>query len=217
MKLLRFVVLCALSTLAVSLAAPVEAQLSSGDTRIWMDADVFAVGVVREKPEGGTRNNTTVVSLGPNQLGNSRVVMPTPPVGVGMAYVLKPKWMLGARAGLGFDRVAFDHSADEKRFAFSLMPELTFVPFGEDAKMFLKFSPIAQYNHVKQGDAKSHIFMGCFSVGGGVMWFQRRGSSIDLGAYFEGRFGNFKTDASDAKTDVDDLRGVLRLSFSIWT
>jgi hypothetical protein len=199
-----------------SLASHAEAQLSEGDLRIWMDADVLAVGVVREKPEGGTRNNTTVVSVGPNQLGNSRVLLATPAVGVGVAYVLKPKWMLGARTGLGFDRVAFDHQADEKRVAFSLMPELTFVPFGDDAKMFLKFSPIAQYNRIKRGSDKAHIFMGCFSVGGGMMWFRGRGTSIDLGAYFEGRFGTLK-DPSDAKTDVDDLRGLLRLSFSLWT
>jgi hypothetical protein len=58
--------------------------------------------------------------------------------------------------------------------------------------------------------------MGCFSVGGGLMWFTGTRRSSDLGAYFVGRFGDVKNEPSSGKTDVDDLRGVLRLALSLW-
>jgi hypothetical protein len=185
---------------------------------LWLDADVFSAGVVREKPDGGSRANTTVVSVGPNAIGNSRLVIAMPTVGFGFGYVLKPKWMLGLRTGVGFDHVAYDGSPNENVLLLSFMPELTFVPTGSEyTKLFVKFSPVAQYTRDKQGSAQSHIFMGCFSVGGGLMWFTSKRSSIDLGAYFEGRFGDVKDEPSGGKTDVDDLRGLLRLALSLWT
>lgn len=198
-------------------AVPVEAQLEPHAIRVSIDADVFSAGVVKQEPIGpATQTKTTVISIGPNQLGNSQAVIPTPSIGMGAAYVLKPMWMLGLRYGLGFDHVSLDGSPDAKVFAISFMPELTFVPTGQTVKPFLRFSPIAQYNHSKQGGTKEHIFMGCFSAGLGAMWFSSKASSIDVGAYFEGRFGNLKQEPSGDEVDVDDLRGVIRMGLSLW-
>jgi len=193
-----------------------HAQLREGSWRGFLDVDVFSAGTVRGDPKGPARTEKfTVVSFGPNQLGSSRVVIGMPPLGFGFGYVLKPRWMLGLRSGLGFDRVSSERLPDQKVFTLSLMPEVTFVPLGAKAKLFAKLSPIAQYTQNKVGDARTHIFMGCFSIGMGTMVFVTGSSSVDVGAYFEGRFGRLKSSGS-SDTDVDDLRGVIRVGLSFW-
>ena len=204
-------------TLLALAAAPAHAQLRQGSYRLWLDADIFSVGSVRQNPRGPAPPTTdTVVALGPNQLGNSRQVLAMPSLGVGFSWVLRPKWMLGLRTGFGYDSVAVDGGVDQKALAFSFMPDLRFVPFGDKAKVFFKFSPIAQFNQLKQGSTRRHIFMGCFSVGVGTFLFASASSSIDLGAYFEGRFGKLKPYGNGSYIDVDDLRGVIRVAISLW-
>ena len=196
-----------------------NAQLRSGTWRGFLDVDVFNAGLVQENPKGSTpKENFTVVGFGPNQLGSSRAVIGTPPIGLGFGYVLKPRWMLGLRSGLGYDRVSNPDVANVKVFALSLMPEVTFIPLGAKAKLFAKFSPILQYDQIKVGDSRTHIFMGCFSIGMGTMIFVTESSSVDIGAYFEGRFGKLKPSpvTGSSYTDVNDFRGVLRLGLSFW-
>jgi hypothetical protein len=96
------------------------------------------------------------------------------------------------------------------------MPELTFVPVGHDAKLFVKFSPVMQYSLEKRGANKSNIFMGCFSLGVGTFVFTGHTSSVDIGAYFEGRFGDLKREPGGESIDVDDYRGVIRAGVSLW-
>jgi|GEM_PF-6101161 len=199
--------------------ASAHAQLRPATWRGFLDVDVFNAGVVQEDPRGPAKNEKfTLVGFGPNQLGNSRAVIATPPVGLGFGYVLKPRWMLGLRAGLGYDRVSAHDSADLKIFGMSFMPEVSFVPLGATAKLFIKFSPIAQYDQVKLGGSRTHIFMGCFSLGAGTMIFLSDTSSIDIGAYFEGRFGKLKPSpvSGGSYVDVDDLRAVIRVGLSFW-
>jgi hypothetical protein len=193
------------------------AHVNEGGYRLWIDADLFSVGGVRTDPGGGAPiGKTTVIGVGPNQLGNSRPVIPLTPLGVGFAYVLRPKWLLGARAGFGYDRVEPKGGDDAHYVSFSLMPELTFVPVGHDAKLFVKFSPVMQYSLEKSGPNKSNIFMGCFSLGVGTFVFTSHTSSVDIGAYFEGRFGNLKREPGGQNIDVDDYRGVIRAGVSLW-
>jgi hypothetical protein len=204
----------AVTVLVTSSAA---AHVNEGGYRLWIDADLFSVGGVRMDPGGNQPiAKTTVIGLGPNQLGSSRVVMPLTPVGVGFAYVLRPKWLLGTRTGFGYDRVAPQGGNDVHYVSFSLMPELTFVPVGRETKLFVKFSPVLQYSLEKSGPSKSNIFMGCFSVGAGTFLFTSHTSSVDLGAYFEGRFGDLKDEPGGDSVDVNDLRGVLRAGVSLW-
>lgn len=206
---------CALISFA---AAPAAAQLRQGSVRLWLDADILSVGTVRLNPRGPMPPRTdTVVGIGPNQLGSSRQVLPMPSVGVGVAWVLRPQWMLGVRTGFGYDSVAVDGAPDQKALALSFMPDLRFVPFGDNSKLFFKFSPIAQFNQIKQGSSRRHIFMGCFSVGLGTFLFASPSSSVDLGAYFEGRFGKLKPGpGSSSYVDMNDMRGVIRLAVSLW-
>lgn len=199
-------------------APPALAQVQEHALRIGIDADVFSAGVVRENPRGpAPPRETTVIGVGPNLMGSSRAVIATPTVGIGVAYALAPKWMLGARTGFGFDKVSPERASDQKVLAISFMPELTFVPIGKSAPLFLRFSPVAQFNQVKQGSVRRHIFMGCFSFGAGTFLFTSRWSSVDLGAYFEGRFGKLKPQLTGGSyVDVNDLRGVARLGISLW-
>jgi hypothetical protein len=193
------------------------AQVNQGGYRLWIDADLFSVGGVRMDPGGPAPiSKTTVIGVGPNQVGNSRVYIPMTPLGVGFAYVVRPKWLLGARAGFGYDRVAPKGGDDTHYVSFSLMPELTFVPVGRDAKLFVKFSPIMQYSLEKRAPVKNSIFMGCFSLGVGAFLFTSRTSSVDLGAYFEGRFGNLKREPGGQSIDVNDYRGLIRAGVSLW-
>lgn len=193
------------------------AHVNPGGYRLWIDADLFSAGVVRTDPKGALpTTTTTVVGLGPNQLGASRVVIPATPIGFGVAYVLRPRWLVGARAGLGYDRLAPKNAESLQYVSFSLMPELTFVPVGHDAKLFVKFSPVLQYSAEQRGRTKSNIFMGCFSIGVGAFAFTSHTSSLDIGAYFEGRFGDLGQEPTGTNVDVNDLRGIIRGGVSLW-
>ncbi|MFT3926562.1 MAG: hypothetical protein QM778_28715 [Myxococcales bacterium] len=222
-------VLWGLGVLLFAVSSPAHAQVQAGRWRVFMDVDMFNGGVVQQDPRGPLRNEKFgVIGFGPNQLGSSRAVIGTPPVGVGFDYVLRPAWMLGLRSGLGYDRMSNDDLPDIKVFALSLMPEVTAIlPHGGRTKIFGKFSPIVQFDQLKLGDARSHIFMGCFSIGAGAMFFLGElnnveyganfASSLDIGFYFEGRFGRLKLPDDNPYIDVDDLRGVLRVGLSFWT
>jgi hypothetical protein len=198
------------------LASRAHAQPGDHEVRLFVDTNVVSAGVVRATPSGGSTDRTTVIGVGPNNLGSSRAVLPAAPLGLGFAYVLRPKWLVGARTGFGFDRVESDAAGDRKDVTFSLMPELTMVPLGEQTKLFAKFSPVFEILRSKQGSSTQQIYMGCFSVGLGAFIFTAPTSSIDVGAYFEGRFGDLKLEPDGLGTDIDDLRGVLRLGISLW-
>jgi hypothetical protein len=97
---------------SLAAASRADAQLREGALRAGIDADVFSAGVVHEDPRGpAPRRDTTVVGVGPNLMGSSRAVIAMPQLGVSAAYALKPKWMLGARMGFGFDKVSGDLAA----------------------------------------------------------------------------------------------------------
>jgi hypothetical protein len=214
MKLASVMYLALATSLVMARSA--SADVNPGEWRYWIDVDVLSGGTVTTDPSGAPpKLKTRVFSLGPNQLGNSRVAVPITPLGLGVAYVLKPKWLLGMRTGLGFDHLSPKDGPSQNYLAFSFMPELTFVPLGDSAKLFVKFSPVLQYNRQDLGSTSEHIFMGCFSFGLGTFVFMSKTSSMDVGAYFEGRFGDIKGE-SGGGIDVNDLRGVLRGGISLW-
>lgn len=212
----RTIILCLSLIVASAQAQRAHAEFRAGGLRFAIDADLLSGGVVRLDPQGPAPSSKTgVFALGPNQLGNSRVVIPFTPIGVSVDYVIKPAWLLGMRTGLGFDLVHPEGAEARKYFALSFMPELTFLPF-DDRRLFTRFSPVLQYSLEKQDERKDHIFMGCFSIGGGVFLFTSPSSSVDLGAFFEGRFGDLQRDPDRGKVDVNDLRGVVRAGLSLW-
>ncbi|MFM2417895.1 MAG: hypothetical protein RL385_2618 [Pseudomonadota bacterium] len=206
------------ATLACSFwTRPASAQMARGAVRYALDVDVLSAGAVWAKPHGERDVTTRVVSVGPNQLGNSQVVLPNTPVGIAFDYVVRPKWLIGVRTALGYDHRSRDDSPNERALSLSFMPALSFVPRGGPIRPFVKFSPIAQYSQRKQGSAREHIFMGCFSIGGGAFLFSGPSISVDAGAYFEGRFGKLKVaDGPGQNAEIDDLRGVVRVGLSLW-
>ncbi len=200
-------------------AASAHAQIRQGTWRGFLDVDAFSVGMVKYVPEGPAENQKfRVLGVGPNQIGGSRAVIGSPPLGFGFSYALRARWLLGLRTGLGFDRVASDDIADIKVFVLSLMPEVTFVPLGKSNKLFARFSPILQYDRLKVGAVETHIFQGCFSIGAGGFLFVTKTSSVDVGANFEGRFGTLKGDLfpDGREVRIKDLRGVIRVGLSFW-
>jgi len=217
----RFAFFAVLATasavLTGALAAPAQAQLSRGNLRLTIDADVLSIAAIERDPEFAGESNTTVFGIGPNQEGGSlRSGRPTP-FGLGVGYVLQPKLILGLRFGLGLDVVSPDSSDNNTRLlGLSLMPNLTFVPVGKRAKLFLQGAPIFQVSRSKSDNAKSRTLLGGFGLGIGTFIFITNALSVDLGFHFEGRFGN-EEDALGRDTDIKDLRGVIRLGVSLWT
>jgi hypothetical protein len=207
-----------LACLALSL--PAHAQLGRGDFRLSLDTDILGVAHVSLDPDGAAPDiDATVFSLGPNQLGGSHVTMPATPLGLGLGWVLSPKILFGVRLGLGFDVISPDGGDNRKVLAVSLAPGLTFVPIGHKAKLFVAISPLFQVNREKREDNLERWMQGGFSAGIGALIFPASPVSVDLGFFFEGRFGNLHREVNDIEQDglrVADLRGVIRLGISLW-
>lgn len=205
----------------VAWSLPAQAQLNRGDFRFTLDTDVISVANVRIDPDGPADDyDQMVFGVGPTQLGASHATQPMSPVALGFGWVLRPKIVLGARLGFGFDVVSPDGDAPNRKIlAFSLMPNLTFVPIGRKAKLFIQLSPLLQVNRVKWGDRTDRWLQGGFSAGLGTLIFPTSAVSADLGFFFEGRFGNQRVevnDDTDTRAQVQDLRGVVRLGLSLW-
>lgn len=204
----------------VFIALPAQAQLGRGDFRLSLDTDIISVAHVSVDPDGpGGQRDAMVFGIGPNQLGGSRVVTPQSPLGLGLGWVITPKLLVGARIGFGFDVVSPDGGDSTKVLAMSLQPGITWVPIGHKAKLFVDFRPLFQVNRDKTDDRKARWIMGGFSTGIGALIFPANSVSVDIGFFFEGRFGGLKT-VNDADVDyrehVQDLRGVIRLGISLW-
>ncbi|MDB4975198.1 MAG: hypothetical protein JWN48_3539 [Myxococcaceae bacterium] len=194
-------------------ALPAEAQLSKGNLRLSIDDDILSVAGVKV---GGGKD--TVVGFGPNQLGGSRIIGGPTPLGLGVGYVLDPKILLGVRVGLGYDVIAPDGPGNNTRvLGLSLMPEVTFVPLGQRAKLFFSFAPIFQVGRARTDPRTDRTILGGFGLGVGTFIFVTNALSVDLGFHFEGRFGGTKRDVDNDSTAVQDLRGLLRLGVSLWT
>ena len=195
-------------------ATKAEAQLSRGNLRLSIDADMLSVAGVQVG-----NGKATVVGFGPNQRGGSRVYEGPTPLGLGVGYVLQPKLLLGVRVGLGYDVIALSGPATNTRLlGLSLMPELRFVPLGQRAKLFLAVAPIFQVGRSKQdGRPTDRTLLGGFGIGVGTFIFVTNALSVDLGLHFEGRFGGTKSEVDRASTSVQDLRGLIRLGLSLWT
>src|ERR1700712_4365227 len=180
-----------------SIVAPhVEAQLSRGNLRLSIDADMFSVAGVRLG-----NNKDTVVGFGPNQLGGSRLSGGPTPLGLGVGYVLQPKLLVGARFGLGYDVVAPNGPGNNTRYLnLSIMPEIRFVPLGERAKLFIALAPIFQVSRARTDPRTDRTILGGFSVGVGTFIFVTNALSVDLGFFFEGRFGNQRRENDNNST-----------------
>jgi hypothetical protein len=200
------------------LSAPqgARAQLRQAALRLAIDADILSVGWTKLVPDDGRTRTQTTLGVGPNQFGASEVALPSAPVGIGVGYVLRPKILLGARVGFGFDRsssAAGESAASYLTWTF--MPRVSYVPFGDQAKFFLSFSPLLEYTRRRQGDAQQVRFGGCYSLGAGALLFLTPSSSVDLGVYFEGRFPDID-EKPEAKTSISDLRWLVRAGLSLW-
>lgn len=203
--------------LTTGLAAPAQAQLSRGNLRLTVDSDVLSIAAVEVDLELGGESRATVFGLGPNQHGGSMLSGRPTPLGLGVGYVLQSKLILGLRFGLGVDVVSPDGSDNNTRYlGLSLMPNLTFVPVGNRAKLFLQAAPIFQVSRTKTDDGKSRTILGGVGLGIGTFIFITNALSVDLGFHFEGRFGGFEG-AQGRDSDITDLRGLVRLGLSLWT
>lgn len=193
-----------------------EAQLGRGTMRFSLDGDMLSVGGVKRDPDGpGFSSKATVVSFGPNQLGNVRAgsALPTP-IALGFGYVLQPEFILGVRAALGYDVVMPDGAQFNTRYlGLALQPGFTWVPLGNKTKLALSGAPIFQIQRAKTDNSpKDRILLGGFSLGVGALIFVRNDLSADIGFHFEGRFGN----DNNPDVHIRDLRGVIRLGVSFW-
>jgi hypothetical protein len=212
----RLLFLCAFACCIWSSTA--FAQLSRGEFRLSLDVDVISIAHVSLNPDGPAPTTEALVfGIGPNHMGGSRATAATPTLGLGFAWVLTPKILLGIRVGLGYDLIAPDGDGpNEKLLAVSLQPGIEFVPIGHRAKLFIAARPIFQANRRKVGDFKDRWIEGGFSLGIGTYIFPSPAVSADIGFFFEGRFGNQKINNNEPNEHVADLRGVIRLGLSLW-
>ena len=206
---------CAVAFAVCFWAKPAAAQLTRGEFRLTLDTDIISVGNVNLEVPGGGDSDTLVFGLGPSQLGASRVTGPTTPLGLGFGWVLTPKIVLGFRLGLGYDLVKYEGGNEAHALAFSLQPGIEFVPIGRHAKLFIAARPIFQVNYMDFPTFETTTLLGGFSFGIGTYIFPMPSVSVDLGFFFEGRFGSMEN-ADEVKLDVQDLRGVIRLGVSMW-
>jgi hypothetical protein len=199
-----------------------SAQLRPRTGRFTLDAELLSAGRLHIDPEGtGGETNTTVIGVGANQLGSSRAYLPTTPLGLGAGYVVDEKWIIGLRLGFGYDWISPEEGPNERVIAVSAVPKVTWVPSGDEhAKFFVDLGPLIQYNRIKAGGDEQNLLTGGFEVGVGTLRFFGRYSSLDLGAYFQGRFGKWETGDSGLPDEDDvtirDMRGVIRLGGSLW-
>jgi hypothetical protein len=208
-----------LAAFALSVSTPAQAQIRDGSMRFSLDTDVFTIGGVSVEPDGGNSVDTTVVGFGPNLLGNTRAYFDMPSTGIGFGYALSSQFLLGLRTGLGFDVVDGEGNNDKVRhFGISLAPGLSWLPVGDKNKLFVALSPVFQANKAKNDNARSRAILGGFSAGVGGILFMANAVSVDLGFFFEGRFGGIKSNTLGVQGEgsVQDLRGVLRLGLSLW-
>lgn len=207
----------ALVFVASAWASSAHAQISRGDFRFSIDADVLSIAGIEIDPEGPPgEQEWTVFGLGPNQRGGGEIIGRPTPLGLGFGWALSPKLLFGVRVGFGLDVIAPDGAADNtRRLGLSLMPGLTFVPVGHKAKLFLSGSPLLQVDRTKRDDQDERTLLGGFSLGIGTLIFVAGSLSVDIGFHFEGRFGN-REDINGNEADVRDLRGVVRLGLSLW-
>jgi hypothetical protein len=210
-----------LSLASLMFASSGSAQLKPRTGRFSLDAELLSAGRVHIDPEGGGREtNTTVIGVGANQLGSSRAYLPSTPIGLGAGYVFDEKWILGLRLGFGYDWISPEEGPNERVIAVSAVPKLTWVPSGdEEAKFFVDLGPLVQYNRIKTGGNEQSVLTGGFEAGVGTLRFFGPFASLDLGAYFQGRFGKWDVNGSDPDEDdvnIRDLRGVIRLGGSLW-
>lgn len=194
-------------------AVPAQAQLSRGNLRLSIDADMLSVAGVHIDGQP----HATVVGLGPNQHGGGRLYSGPTPLGLGVGYVLQPNLILGLRFGLGYDVVAPSGAPNNTRILdISLMPGITFVPLGDRTKLFISAAPIFQVGRAKTLDTRDRTLLGGFGLGVGTFIFVTNAVSVDLGFNFEARFGGIERDGTPHR-DVSDLRGLIRLGVSLWT
>jgi hypothetical protein len=212
----RLLFLCAFACCLWS--SPAFAQLSRGEFRLSLDVDVISIAHVSLNPDGPVpASDQLIFGIGPNQLGGSQATIPTPPLGLGFAWVLTPKILLGIRVGLGYDLISPDgDSPNTKILSVALQPGIEFVPIGHRAKLFIAARPIFQANRVVRGGYKNRWLEGGFSLGIGTYIFPSPAVSADVGFFFEGRFGNQKINNNEPNRDIADLRGVIRLGLSLW-
>lgn len=96
------------------------------------------------------------------------------------------------------------------------MPEITFGPLGEDCQAVGEVQSRSSYSAAQRGNTKANILMGCFSVGLGTFLSTSHNSSLDIGAYVEGRFGDLEGAQTATSVDVNNVRGVIRGGVFLW-
>lgn len=209
-----------LIALALALwTAGAQAQIDRGTWRFTIDGDVLSVGGVELDGPGPGESSATIIGFGPNQLGNARASALPTPIGVGVAYALQPKLLLGVRTSLGYDVIAPDGADNNTRYlGLTLMPGVTFIPIGGRTKLALDAAPLIQVDREKTDNVpKRRTLLGGFSLGVGALIFIHQRLSADIGFRFEGRFGNRDNDnRDDNDVHVRDLRGVIRVGASFW-
>src|SRR5690606_19002829 len=128
-------------------------------------------------------------------------------------------WLLGVRAGFGYDVISPDNAADISYLAWSFMPGIWFLPrvgAHPEVRWWVNFSPVLDYIREKQGSLQNTRFGGCFSLGAGTFLFASPRASFDVGLFFEGRFPDIDSDPSGQKLEISELRWLLRLGLSLW-
>lgn len=201
------------------LSGSAQAQIGRGDLRLSLDTDMLGIAFVEIDPDGPAEDEATVISVGPNQMGGSRAwPRLATPLGFGLGYAISHRTVLGIRTGIGFDVVDGGDDENFRHLALSLQPGVTFVPIGRHAKLFINLAGLFQVDRVRHDDLRERLMLGGFAAGIGTLIFPSQRGSVDLGFFFEGRFGGFKRKEPDPEFDYDvrDLRVVVRLGFSLW-
>jgi len=183
-----------------------EAQPSRGDFRFSLDLEVLGIaGVSYELENSDQEGDTTLFTV-----GNA-----VTPAYFGFGWALSQRALLGARLGFGFQK---DSDADAKATTFSLAPHVTFLPMGDETKLFLELGPILRITHQEAGRTETTGVSGGGGLALGAIVFTSRNASLDVGFFFDATWGEVSSELWVFEGDVDArvLRGGVRLGLSLW-
>lgn len=188
------------------LVTSAEAQPSRGDFRFSIDLEVLGIeGVHAELEDTNQETETTIFTV-----GNA-----VTPAYLGVGWALSPKTLLGTRIGFGFRK---DSDSEAKATTFSIAPHLTFLPMGNDTKLFIEVGPILRLGHQEAGRREVTGVAGGGGIALGAIIFTSRGASLDVGFFFDATWGEVTSELwfLDADVDARILRGGVRLGLSLW-
>lgn len=212
MRRLAWLLPFAIGTFAFfTVVSTARANPSRGEMRFSLDTDLLGIAGVDVKGNGRRGDEETSVFT---------VGTAVAPVSLGFGWALSEHTLFGGRVGFGFQKNNPEYAPSIRLATFSLTPHFTFLPMGDDTKLYIEVGPILRIQHWQAGRADETSLAGGAGAALGLLVFTSHNASIDIGFFFDATFGEVTRDlgwfGEPEDRDARVLRGGVRLGVSIW-